>query len=713
MARTDIPFPQIRARTGRRASSDVAYLLVNPPLTSPVNPYHSISYLVGATRAAGFTDYRCVDANVEALNYLARPDLIEPRLERARQECARLEAADVLSRADELRYQAALAAEGLSSDFMQQAIGIFRDPSLFYHYPTYRQAVMAVRRWLELLSLDGPPAVFDGLGLRMTGAANFSNLTDMTDESAIDLVTGPFRAYVEGPFRELLRQREWDLVGLSVNYHSQLPFALSLAREIKSSCPDAVVVVGGTEIGDEVKFSRSAADLWRLLRDADVIVPGEGETPLRAILTAVRDSAPLAGIPGILVPGDAQRIGAINYEDVAGLPAPAYDIWDWDAYWAPEPVVMYSPTRGCYWNRCTFCDYGLNSDRPTSPSRERSVETVRADLMSLASVSRTIYFAVDAMSPRYLRTLAGVLADLPHRVRWSAELRLERTFPKRDLAELLARSGCVSISFGYESGSQRVLDLIDKGVRIDTVPTILRDLAEHGIAAQMMGFTGFPSETAAEAEETYGFLVRHRELWSLAGIDTFLLTPGAIVARKPDAFGIELLDSPPCEDIPRFHPWRDQATGIDHWPGHAHPIPPGLRSAIVRCTDGQPFVGGIDSGHTLLYFARFGRELLPESKTEEPRLRIVQESTRTVPFADLGVFTSPRDLSDAYAGLQRHGDATQAALARWLAQPGAARPGRSTALIVPSGVGITLPGGVDAERMTSLVQLLAKVRGSA
>jgi radical SAM family protein len=712
---TDMPVPRIGtpAKTGGRASSDVAYLLVNPSLTSPVNPYHSISYLVGSTRAAGFTGYRCVDANVEALNYLARPAQVEQQLERAQRERTRLESAGELSRADELRYQAALAAEGLSSNFMQQAIGVFRDPELFYHYATYRQAVMAVRRWLEVLSLDGTPAVFDGVGLRMSGAANFSNLGDMTDSSTIDLVAGPIRVWVEGPFRELLRERTWDLVGLSVNYHSQLPFALCLAREIRASCPDAVIVFGGTEIGDEVKFARCPDDLWRVLRDADAVVPGEGETPLCAILSAVRDGTPLAGIPGVLVRGDGLRTGAINYENVAALPPPAYNIWDWDAYWAPEPVVLYSPTRGCYWNKCTFCDYGLNTDRPTSPSRERSAEAVRADLASIADISRTIYFAVDAMSPRYLRGLAATLADLPQKVRWSAELRLERTFPKRDLAQLLARSGCVSIAFGYESGSQRVLDLIDKGVRIDAVPDILRDLAEHGIAAQMMGFTGFPSETAAEAEETYRFLVRHRDLWSLAGIDTFLLTPGAIVARKPDAFGIDLLDPPACEDIPRFYPWRDQATGADHWPGQSHPIPPGLRGAIVRCPDGQPFVGGIDSGHTLLYFARFGRVLLPESKNEPPHLRIVRESTCTIPFDDLGVFTSPRDLSDAFDDLRQRGAATRVALNDWLEQPGHSRGGRSTALIVPSGVGITLPSGVDAERMRSIVRVLAQSRGSA
>lgn len=89
----------------------------------------------------------------------------------------------------------------------------------------------------------------------------------------------------------------------------------------------------------------------------------------------------------------------IAYSSVATPDSPAYDVWDWDRYWAPEPVILYSPTRGCYWNKCTFCDYGLNTDRPTSPSRERPVDAVLTDLREAGRYGRTLYFAVDAMSP--------------------------------------------------------------------------------------------------------------------------------------------------------------------------------------------------------------------------------------------------------------------------------------------------------------------------
>jgi len=712
-----LPAPHQR-RPARRPSAAVNYLLVNPPLTDPTSPYHSISYLVASAREAGFTGYRCLDANIDALNYLALPALTGPLLDRAADIRARI-AADIaangwVTRDDELRYQAALAGYGLEPDFAERAIAIFRSPEAFYDYPVYRQAVMAINRWFRLLSLDGAPGLFDGPHFRAPGPVSFMSREHLADDRVIDAFSGPFVPYVEGPFRSVLRERSWEVIGFSVNFTGQLPVALRLAREARACCPQALIVFGGTEICDDVKYLRDPDNIWDLIKAADLIVPGEGEQALCQILAAIRDGEP-AGIPGVLARGQSAGRIQIRYDDVAALPAPAYDVWDWDAYWTPEPVVLYSPTRGCYWNKCTFCDYGLNTDRPTSPSRERPVATVMSDLAGIATFARFVYFAVDAMSPRYIRSMTQAMAEAPDPVSWAAELRLERTFPQRGMAELLARSGCVAISFGYESGSQRILDLIDKGVRIREVPGVLRDLATHGIAAQMMGFTGFPSETAQEAVESYEFLLRHDDLWSLASIGTFVLTPGSIVARQPDRFGVELVPLPENQDIQRALPFLDRATGKLRWRADER-IPPELNARVSRTADTRPWVGGIDSGHSLLYFRRYGPRL--------PRLAdggggagdLVPEAWLTVPFADLGDMTGLLELEARHrswidAGAPRHEMAT-----RWLAEPGKARPGRSTVLVLPSGLAVGLPPTADSsplERLATAVRILARARGAA
>lgn len=691
-----------------RDSGSVRYLLVNPPLISPANPYHSISYLVGKARHDGFTGYRGVDANIDALRYMSSPDQVRRLLAVARTVRERISRLPVRTRWDEFRFQAAVAAEGVDPGFVRAAIDIFQDPERFYHYPTYRQAVTAIRRWLTLLTLDGLPGMFDGFGLRTRGVVNYSSFQDLSDRRVIDAIAGPFLPYIRDEFAVTLDSADWEVIGFSVSFRDQLPFALRMARAARERCPRAVIVFGGTEICDDVKYTSDRAGLWRVFGDADLLVPGEGETPLTELLRRVRDGRSLDGIPGVIGRDTAAEYGLINYERVADLPSPAYDIWDWGAYWVPEPVVLYSPTRGCYWNKCTFCDYGLNTDRPTSPSRERPVDRVLTDLGQISEFGRTVYFAVDAMSPRYLRSLSTALAESATTLRWSAELRLERTFPSRGMAELLARAGCVAVSFGYESGSQRILDLIDKGVRIDNVPPILADLRAHGIGAQMMGFTGFPSETGEEAVRTYRFLQDHRDLWTIAGIGRFQLTPGSIVAKQPARFGVTGVAPAPAEDIARTLTWND-STGA----GGAAAVTAELRNSIIRLPDDRPFVGGIDSAHSLLYFARYGPPLLPAERSGQPGVITSGYTRVAVPFADLDELVTVHDLELAHEELRGGPGATYQRMTGWLGGAGAGRPGRSEAVTLPSGVPVTVAGiGASGDTTPRVVKLMAAITGA-
>jgi anaerobic magnesium-protoporphyrin IX monomethyl ester cyclase len=648
--------------TGPRG--ELPYLLITPPLTDPTSPYHSISYLAGATSAAGFTDFRCLDANIAALNQAAEPETVAALLAAAADVRRRLERKRELSRREELQYRMALGAVGLTASSVVEALNVFRNARDFYDYGKYRAAVGVAGRWINLLSLRGFPGSFDGFALRTQGFVNLASHEDLTDSVVLDQLAAPFASYIDGAFVQTLKATPWRLIGFSVNYISQLPFALVMARTVRRECPDATIVFGGTEVCDDIKFATEPARIWQLFPHADVLVAGEGETALVGILAALADDTDAADVPGVLARHRPTIRPEAVYEDLATLPAPRYDIWPWEDYWSPEPVVLYSPTRGCYWNKCTFCDYGLNSDRPTSPSRERPTHLLRRDLEHLRTTARTVYFAVDAMSPRFLKRLSEVLEDAELGLQWSAELRLERTFPKRELAQHLRRGGCVAISFGYESASQRILDLIDKGVQIADVPAILHELKSSGIGVQMMGFTGFPTETPAEAVETYEFLLRHDDYWTIAGIGSFVLTGGSMVAKQPSRFGIEVLPDA-TSDIQRFVPWRETRDGPMRLPGQDEaPVPAHLRRQIVRVRDDRPFVGGIDSAHSILYFGRFGRRLVPD---ELASTSVGAFTIYETPFVRPWAFTSPSDLEQQHASLHgRDGRVTQLALRAWL-----------------------------------------------
>ena len=288
-----------------------------------------------------------------------------------------------------------------------------------------------------------------------------------------------------------------------------------------------------------------------------------------------------------------------------------------------------------------------------------------ADLTAALRIGRTFYFAVDAIPPAYLRKLCAAIVDKGLRISWAAEMRLEGGFTK-GLGNDLARSGCVAVSFGYESGNQRILQLIDKAVKADQIPSLLHAAYESGIACQMMGFIGFPTETVDEALQTYRVLHDTQDNWMLAGIGDFVLTPGAIVAKSPDRFGVSSLGCFEGDDIHRWLWWvgRD---GLLRHPGDQRDAPE-IREAASQVAPffgDRPFVGGIDSAHSILYFRRFGPRAF---KDHAPRDESESEwYTSPLPVAD---FVSVDDLSAFHRSFQRQGkSAGWAEISQWLNEP--------------------------------------------
>ena len=146
--------------------------------------------------------------------------------------------------------------------------------------------------------------------------------------------------------------------------------------------------------------------------------------------------------------------------------------------------------------------------------------------------ARYVYFAVDVMSPAYLERLTNAVVEAGLDIRWSAELRLEKVFLPR-LCEKLVASGCVSIAFGMESGSQRILDLIDKGTKLTFTGETMKNFAEAGIAVQLMAFSDFPTETPTEKEETRRFIREHEPDRAAGGLESFVLTCTAGWQKTP------------------------------------------------------------------------------------------------------------------------------------------------------------------------------------
>ena len=317
----------------------------------------------------------------------------------------------------------------------------------------------------------------------------------------------------------------------------------------------------------------------------------------------------------------------IAYEDLRSIAPPFYDP-PWDLYLSPVRAINYSPTRGCYWNRCAFCSYGLTEGRSTAPWRVRPAGLVARELADTCRRQDVgyVYFAVDAISPTYLRELSDALLREETTFKWSAEMRMERAL-RPELSAKLARSGCVSALFGLESGCQRVLDAMDKGTSVEQMATSMERLADAGIAVQLMTFSGFPSETLEDRAETLRFLERCSNHWSNGGMGSFVLLAGSTVARDPERFGVRLKPMEDCDIAAILAFEYVDADPRAEFSGEDDALTTWAK-ALFPVSFPRPWAGSADTLHSMVYYHRLGRRFFRDHPLpEEPSAPVPTDDT--------------------------------------------------------------------------------------
>ncbi|MCG8461212.1 MAG: radical SAM protein, partial [Holophagales bacterium] len=635
--------------------------LTHPPLDDPTLPYHSTAYLAGHLMHNGFHDVEIRDTNVEFVNWALEEEVFASFHDQAQGLRASLERKPSRGFEEQERYFTIWAQPEIYYPQLQKAVRGMREMEPFLDWREYRDNVNILLRYFGFLGALAYPAEISNFRQMSRGRFSSYNLNDLFDADLGRQVCLPFARYLEERLAYDGRLRETDVLGISVVYDHQLFHALHFARWWKSRWPERPVLMGGTAISQLYKYLKDTGAIRRFFELCDGLVVGEGETASCQLADRDYDVAGARDIRNLITfdsaTSELHLPSCVHYENVRTLGRPKYD-YDWDLYLAPARGINYAPTRGCYWNRCTFCDYGLNTDKPTSPWREREVPEVIEDLREAVEHDgvRYVYFAVDVMSPSYLGRLSDAILDSGLDIRWSAELRMEKVF-SRDRCRQMAKAGCVCVSFGMESGSQKILDLIDKGTRVEYMGATMQHFAESDIAVQLMTFEGFPGESPEEKQQTIRFIEEHDPFWAAGGLGTFLLTGTAIVAKDPERFGVRLVETEDA-DIARaitFELENGERETVD--PGEA------LESRLTEDLDGsfdsdggvfpavlgRPWAGGTDTLHTMIYYRHHGRFFFREHRPRGKGLDVKAHRDETLLSAKLflpgHLRSSPFDVS--------------------------------------------------------------------
>jgi len=332
---------------------------------------------------------------------------------------------------------------------------------------------------------------------------------------------------------QLIEREKADCYGFSMIFSQQLPVGALLGRWMRQRTGKKVIFGGSC-------FTAGAEDFLRWYpQAADVIIDGDGEEPLKKLLQ--QEGSP-ADVPGAVfwrdgkVGGEVARNASQYQRDIDAYGgAPDFSDFRLTDYYSPQPIVPLLLSRGCYWRRCTFCVHYMSAGLTYRlHGLEQVIELLRAQVVQGV---RHFSFVDEMIAPGHFANLADAIIASGLDISYYALAKPNKAF-KPEILRKMAQSGCAYLLWGLESGSQRILDLMDKGTRIGDIEQVLRDAHAAGIANHVYIMAGFPTETHDEFLATLRFLDRNREYIYSIHRGVFSIEPGSPIFKDGERFGV-------------------------------------------------------------------------------------------------------------------------------------------------------------------------------
>ena len=393
-----------------------------------------------------------------------------------------------------------------------------------------------------------------------------------------------------------IERHQPNVVLLSVPFPGAMYAALRIAQVIKKSHPEIKIALGGGYVNTELRALSDA----RIFDYVDFITLDSGERPLLALLEHISGKRSTERLVRTFIRNSSNQVQYLNWQEIDvpfeevgtatwdGLPLdsylslldmlnPMHRLWS-DGRWNKLTVA-----HGCYWKKCSFCDVSLDYiSRYETASASLLVDRIEQIVEETGQTG--FHFVDEAAPPKILKALAEELIRRKVLISWWGNIRFEKTFTP-ELAELLAKSGCIAMSGGLEVASDRLLNLMKKGVSVEQVAQVTKGFSDAGILVHAYLMYGFPTQTAQETVDALEYV---RQLFENGCIQSgffhrFICTVHSPVGQNPQEYGIELI--PLLEitfaknDVAFIDP-----TGVDH-----DILGQGLKKAIYNYMHGVGF----------------------------------------------------------------------------------------------------------------------------
>jgi hypothetical protein len=319
-----------------------------------------------------------------------------------------------------------------------------------------------------------------------------------------------------------------DLLGFSVMFLDQMAFALALSRRIQDTTHGhkrPYCVLGGAAL-----CAVQSTDLMQHAWFVDALYPGEGEQALVQLCQGIAPSQ----IPGLITrssPCGTGETAPSRQIELTSLPVPDFRDFTLAHYANPEPVLPVVLSRHCAWARCRFCAHNHSFTGHRQKSMDQFVDEL--EILMIRHHCRHFYLADQYVPTPTLITLSETLLGRGLNIKFQIMARPTRDLTADTLA-LAASAGCCWISWGVETGSQRLLNLVRKGTRREHIERILHDSHAAGITNLLMMIFGLPTSTPTDLDQTLDMLGQVYEYADAITASSFVLFEGTPFAQAPD-----------------------------------------------------------------------------------------------------------------------------------------------------------------------------------
>lgn len=331
-----------------------------------------------------------------------------------------------------------------------------------------------------------------------------------------------------------------QIVGITVPMGPQLIPSLILAETIHEAKPDIAVILGGPSLS--LMDFRDLEMLLQTFQSLSAVVRFDGELPLSELIRQRRENRwQPAEVPGV-----STRVGeqVVHCPPGRGLSLHQIPFAQYDKALTARLVdleIGVVQTRGCYWGKCTYCDFvELYEGSPDFRNRSSGSFADEVCYQIEAHGSRRFSLITEAIPPAFAKNFSTVVLERGLKLRWGSFAMVDSRFT-RETFELMAQAGCDNLVIGVETMTDRVLQLVEKWANREENIRFLTDASAAGISLYVNLIPDLPTTTYQEAMDSLEVFKNLKNCLSGVAIFPFEATRSSAIGRAPEKFGLQTI----------------------------------------------------------------------------------------------------------------------------------------------------------------------------